>query len=232
MAITLGCDPELILRRDDRISPAHDHFKAKSPFGTDGCSNVAEIRPGFSESPVDLTSKIYQILEYGAGKVSEELEFLAGHFQLGYPIGGHIHFGLSPQSKYVRNLDITLESFSSCVDDKAQKRRRRSHGYGELSATRRKGWGFEYRTPGSFLISPAVTLVTLTLAKLSVLAGEEGIDLVSVRGGRSAPAFLKTIRDLSLYIPDDCQEGLDELELILNRPRPDWSVDIKPNWGL
>ena len=58
-----------------------------------------------------------------------------------------------------------LGSLSNCIDDKEQKQKRERTGYGKLSAYRRKSYGFEYRTPGSFLLSPSTTLVTLNSCK-------------------------------------------------------------------
>ena len=63
MSFTTGCDPELFCRRNGQFVPAHNYFKANASFGLDGCESTAEIRPGYSESPIDLTSKIYQILD-------------------------------------------------------------------------------------------------------------------------------------------------------------------------
>jgi len=63
-SFTLGCDPELILHRNGQFVPAHNFFKSNSSFGLDGCESTAEIRPGFSASPIDLTTKNYQILVY------------------------------------------------------------------------------------------------------------------------------------------------------------------------
>lgn len=40
----------------------------------------------FSESPVDLTAKIYQILDYGHDK-APDLEFISGHYVNDYSIG-------------------------------------------------------------------------------------------------------------------------------------------------
>ena len=94
MSFTIGCDPELICRRNGQFVAAHNFFKANSSFGLDGCEATAEIRPGFSESPVDLTSKIYQILDYGRDK-APDLEFYAGHFVDSYAIGGHCHFSFT-----------------------------------------------------------------------------------------------------------------------------------------
>ena len=58
MSFTIGADPELICHRNGQFVPAHNFFKSNSSFGLDGCESTAEIRPGFSESPIDLTSKI------------------------------------------------------------------------------------------------------------------------------------------------------------------------------
>ena len=50
-----------------------------------------------------------------------------------------------------------------------------------ISAYRKKYYGFEYRTPGSWLLSPSTTLVTLTLAKLAVIGvTEDNLDFVEI----------------------------------------------------
>jgi hypothetical protein len=78
LRFTIGCDPELICRNNGKFVHAYNYFKANSSFGLDGCQSTAEARPGYSSSPIDLASKIYQILEYGHSKALE-LEFFAGH---------------------------------------------------------------------------------------------------------------------------------------------------------
>ena len=83
-------------------------------------ARVQPIRPGYSESPVDLTSKIYQIPEYGNEK-DPQLEFYSGHYQDDYTIGGHTHFSLDPEPSIIDALDIILGSLSNCIDDKEQK---------------------------------------------------------------------------------------------------------------
>ncbi|MGE5437693.1 MAG: putative amidoligase domain-containing protein [Syntrophothermus sp.] len=62
------------------------------------CEATAEIRPGYSESPLNLTSKVFQILEYGHDK-APDLEFFSGHFVENYAIGGHIHFSVEPTGR-------------------------------------------------------------------------------------------------------------------------------------
>jgi hypothetical protein len=83
MYFTLGCDPELVCRKNGSFVAAHNYFSSNASFGLDGCESTAEIRPGYSDSPVDLTSKVYQILEYGNTK-APNLQFYSGHYVDGY----------------------------------------------------------------------------------------------------------------------------------------------------
>ncbi len=231
MSFTIGCDPELICKRNGQFVPAHHFFKAQSSFGLDGCESTAEIRPGCSESPVDLTAKIFQILQYGHDK-TPDLEFYAGHFVEDHAIGGHTHLAISPAPELIESLDIVLGSLSNCIDDKQQKQKRLSTGYGKIGAYRRKPYGFEYRTPGSFLISPSVTLVHFTLTKLAVIGStEDGLDFSELKCRQHSHTFLKNIKQYLHTIPDDCREGLKQLDILLKKPI-NWNQNILPNWGL
>jgi Phage phiEco32-like COOH.NH2 ligase-type 2 len=230
-SFTIGCDPELICRRNGQFVAAHNYFKSHSSFGLDGCESTAEVRPGYSESPVDLTSKIFQILQYGHDK-APELEFYSGHFVDDYAIGGHTHFSIEPESKIIEGLDIVLGSLSNCIDDKNQKQKRERSGYGKRSAYRRKSYGFEYRTPGSFLLSSSVTLVHFTLAKLTVIGVlEDNLDFNELKNRQHSCTFLKNLKHYLRTIPEDTREGLKELDTLLSK-RLDWNQDILPNWGL
>jgi hypothetical protein len=232
MSFTLGCDPELICKSNGRFVPAHNYFKSQSSFGLDGCESTAEIRPGYSESPLDLTSKIYQILEYGHSR-AENLEFYSGHFVDSYAIGGHIHVSTQPTPLIIEGLDTVLGSLSNTIDDKEQRKKRESTGYGKKGAYRRKSYGFEYRRPGSFLISPTVTLVTLTLAKLAVWGTLNfNLDWRTLKQRQRNRNFLKNIKSYLQTIPDDCHEGIKQLDQLLLLRTINWNCDILPNWGL
>jgi hypothetical protein len=231
MSFTIGCDPELVVRKQGQFCCADNFFKSNSSFGLDGCSSIAEIRPGFSESPVDLSSKIFQILSYGHSK-QPELEFISGHYANDFALGGHIHFSISPEPKIISALDIVLRSLSNCIDDKEQRCKRERTGYGKLSSYRKKYYGMEYRTPGSWLISPSTTLVTLTLAKLAVLGvTEDNLDFVEIKNRQHSMTFLKSLKHFLHSIPSDCKEGLKELDLLLMK-KINWNENILPNWGL
>jgi len=230
MSFTIGCDPELLCRRNGRFISANNFFKSNSSFGLDGCCEIAEVRPGYSESPIDLTAKIHQIIEYGHSK-APDLEFYAGHFQDSQSLGGHIHFSLDPEAEIVDALDTVLYSLSNCIDDRDQRTQREKCGYGKRKSTRKQPHGFEYRTPGSWLLSPSTTLVTFTLAKLAVLgATENNIDFSEVKGRQHSVTFLRDLRN-HLPIPADCEEGLKELEILLSK-KLDWNQNILPNWGI
>ncbi|MBX3009772.1 MAG: hypothetical protein KF816_17235 [Melioribacteraceae bacterium] len=227
---TLGCDPELVCRLNGRFVNAHNYFKSNSSFGLDGCESVAELRPGFSESPIDLTAKIYQIIEYGHSK-QPDLEFISGHFSDQYAIGGHIHFSIQPKPEIINALDTVLYSLSNCIDDRDQRTKREKCGYGKRKSFRNQPHGFEYRTPGSWLLSPSTTLVTLTMAKLAILGATElNLDFSEIKGRQHSQTFLKNFKNNFIEIPEDCLEGLKELDLLLAK-QLNWNSNILPNWG-
>ncbi len=231
MSFTLGCDPELLCRLNGKFVPAYNYFKSNCSFGLDGCESIAELRPGFSESPIDLTAKIKIILEYGHEK-APDMEFYAGHYVDEYSLGGHIHLGLPPDNSLIDTLDTVLYSLSNCIDDKNQRTKRERSGYGKRRAYRRQPHGCEYRTPGSWLLSPSVALVTLTLAKLAVIAfTEDGLNLEQIKGRQHSATFLKNLKNDLVTIPEDCYEGLKELDTLLNK-RLNWEQNILPNWGI
>jgi len=62
-SFTFGADPELVVRLNGKFQNAH-YYKSNSSFGLDGCESIAELRPSFSESPITLNAKIFQIFNY------------------------------------------------------------------------------------------------------------------------------------------------------------------------
>ena len=67
-----------------------------------------------------------------------------------------------------------------------------------------------------FFLSPSVTLVHLTLAKLAVIGVlEDKINFVELKNGHHSCTFLKHLKHNLHTIPDDCQEGLKELDTLL-----------------
>ena len=229
--LTLGCDPELVCRLNGQFTSASNYFRFRSSMGLDGNEEIAEIRPGYSTSPIDLTAKIRSVLEYGHEQ-NPDLEFYAGHYVDDYPIGGHIHLGVEATLDIIDGLDIVLSSLSEIIDDKEQVIKRRESGYGKKKAYRNKSYGMEYRTPGSFLLSPTIALVTFTLAKLTVVAvTEDGLTFDTFKARDSSHAFLSKLKSYLKTIPEDCEAGLEALQELLSK-QINWNENILPNWGL
>jgi hypothetical protein len=123
-----------------------------------------------------------------------------------------------PKPKLIDSLDTVLYSLSNVIDDKEQRTARENTGYGKRMAYRTKDHGMEYRTPGSWCLSPSVTLVTLTLTKLTALAViEDDINLKEMKSTMHSSCFLRKLRTFFKTIPDDCVEGLNELDILMKK---------------
>jgi hypothetical protein len=73
-----------------------------------------------------------------------------------------------------------------------------------------KNHGMEYRTPGSWCLSPSVTLVTLTLAKLSALAVvEDDLNLKEIKGTDGFRVLPSQTKNLSENNPHRLCGGIE-----------------------
>ncbi|ABZ83826.1 hypothetical protein HM1_0729 [Heliomicrobium modesticaldum Ice1] len=171
--VTLGADPEFMFKhsRSGRLVPANRFFQTDGPIGCDRRKAIAEIRPAPKTAARELTQAIGALLAGAAAKVRKKpVRMLAGAMPLSqFPIGGHIHFGGLPLTfPILRALDnyLLIPLFLIERGDAAIRRRKY---YGYIGDVRLKGPDrFEYRSPSSWLVSPAITLATLSLAKLIV----------------------------------------------------------------
>lgn len=226
--LTLGADPELILHKDGKIAPANQYFNGSDEFGCDGNSTVAELRPKPAKTPWALVSYIAQLIDWGH-KEFPDLKMKAGPLAFDFSIGGHIHFNIPATPNRINNLDTLLGAVESHIYPSRDIEKRRSNGYGALSQYRRKSYGIEYRTPASWLTSPTIALVYLTLAKLAVINDDINIsELVTKKTD-----ILSIIRNLPKYlpvIPEDCKMGLEYIDEVLDTPIESWGDDIVPHW--
>lgn len=176
--IKMGADPEFMLfnSKNNKMLAASDYFPRD---GQVGCDNirvpnrqqrpVAEIRPKPDESPLKLVENIKQSLLY-AGRLApyQNVKWVAGSQPIGaYSIGGHIHFSrIKANAWFLNALDnyLTIPIFLIEQAGTASKRRKK---YGYLGDYRYKDHGgFEYRTPGSWLVSKEICTAVLCLAKI------------------------------------------------------------------
>ncbi|WP_418790445.1 putative amidoligase domain-containing protein [Phosphitispora sp. TUW77] len=176
--IVLGADPEFMLKdpKTGKIVYPSDFLSMDGPLGYDERSEnragrlypLAEVRPVPDQCPLNLVKKIKGILKQAVSLIPPDIEWLAGSLPFeNYQIGGHIHFSnIGINCRLIRALDNYLAIPLMLMEDpgKSSKRRRQ---YGWLGSIRPKPHGgFEYRTPGSWLVSPEMAEGCLCLAKI------------------------------------------------------------------
>lgn len=179
--ITLGADPELILKdkNNNKLIVASELIKDEYGVGLDSRSleaskkffPIIEIRPSYSNNPIevyksieDLFMKLQSYIHY------KNIGIYGGSSPLyKYWIGGHIHFGIKPNTKLIKALDNYL-ALPIMMIEKTVSARQRNKIYGTLGNFRlKKHGGFEYCSLSSWLISPEIALGVLCLAKIIVL---------------------------------------------------------------
>ncbi len=176
--VKLGADPEFMMvnSKNGRMLSASNFFPREGIVGCDSIRipnrqqrPVAELRPKPETSPINLTENI-RIALSAANRMApyRNVRWLAGSQPIaGYSIGGHIHFSNTQLNfRILRALDnyLSIPIFLIENPHTAVKRRKK---YGFLFDYRTKEHGgFEYRTPGSWLISQQITTAVLCLAKI------------------------------------------------------------------
>lgn len=176
--VKLGADPEFMIfnSKSGKLVAASELFPQKGVVGCDDIRipnrqqrPVAEIRPEPDVSPRQLFINIKQALN-SASKLApyRNVKWIAGSQPLnGYSIGGHIHFSnIELNYGILRALDNYVGIPVFLIENPVTAARRRKK-YGYLADYRIKDYGgFEYRTPGSWLVSPEITMAVLCLAKI------------------------------------------------------------------
>lgn len=179
----MGADPEFVfVHPDGQLEPAYNVFhrgnRAEghnaanngSEIGCDAHPEVAEMRPK-PGTPEQLVNNINAIMKKHRNVVPKDVRWVAGSFVEGEPLGAHIHFDTPFREYYGDVLDGVLAQFTSPLEDVAEARARRGSHYGQLycmdtdavrSPTRTR---FEYRTLGSFIVNPTISLGIFALAK-------------------------------------------------------------------
>lgn len=180
--ITIGTDPEfLLVDRSGSIRGAsnYDFFystSSSSEIGRDGAGTPVEIRPRPSNiTEIDILCDNIKRLFRKVAKYChpQRLKLYAGaNYKGNRPIGGHIHFG-SPEMRRSRHREKLIHvldtHWTPIINHFLPSRHiatRVNSGYGKLGSWESKSYGFEYRTPWSFLMSPYLTRVGFSLASL------------------------------------------------------------------
>jgi hypothetical protein len=172
----LGADVELMLRNQaGKMVLASKYFSRKGRVGCDDRSiqfdgrrlPLLELRPEPDTSPLGLLANLRDTMLEATRKINRpQVEWRAGSMPFPrYCTGGHIHFsGVPFSSRLVKALDNYVGLPLMMVEDEQTAKQRRPR-YGFLGDVRYKDYGgFEYRTPGSFVVDPDVTAAALCLA--------------------------------------------------------------------
>lgn len=178
--VKLGADPEFMMinTKSGRMISASEFFPRD---GTVGCDSIripnrqqrpiAEIRPAPETEPLELIDNVKKALN-NANRLAyyRNVKWVAGSQPVSsYSIGGHIHFSnIKLDYAMLRALDnyLGITVFLLEVPGTAAKRRKK---YGFLADYRLKNHGgFEYRTPGSWLVSQKIATAVICLAKIVV----------------------------------------------------------------
>ena len=175
---TVGADPEFVCLNDrgqtiyacDLVSE-----ETGTELGADGNHKTFEVRPAPSENPIKLVANIHDIFVRQSFEQPEflKLNWKAGSYAGGFPLGGHVHFGLD--NKRIDHmcaatfLDNYVGVVSLLLEDVEGGLCRRDDGYGIPTGDakiRTQPWGFEYRVMSSWLSSPYVSAALLCLSKV------------------------------------------------------------------
>ncbi|MDI9480174.1 MAG: putative amidoligase domain-containing protein [Syntrophomonadaceae bacterium] len=255
--VKMGADPEFMIlnSKTGKMLSASEFFPRD---GIIGCDNIrvpnrqqrpiAEVRPRPALSPIELSSNIRQAL-ISASRLApyQNTRWLAGSQPVkGYSIGGHIHFSnIRLDGGLLRALDNYLGIPIFLIENPTSAARRRRK-YGFMGDYRIKDHGgFEYRTPGSWLMSQKVTTAVLCLAKIVANRYAE-IPQNYLNTVEAQKAFYKgdqdffrpifhslwaNLKKLDLY--EEYQEELQIIpEMIDNQVTWDEKIDLRKGWKL
>lgn len=178
--LLIGADPEFaLINKHNQIVPASKFFDTDSNvhIGADALRSrhniiypLVELRPSPKLYTNQLIANIKQLLLEAREYIKDdELRWVAGAMPSpGLALGGHIHFsGIRLSPRLLRMLDGLVAIPLATIEDPLGRGRYRR--YGALGDYRRQPHGgFEYRTPPSWLVSPAVTKAALALAYIAM----------------------------------------------------------------
>ena len=171
--VRIGADPELELYQNNRPVPARtiNVTSLSARLGADGARHAVELRPrpGTGEY---VFSEVKGLIKRLVTKCqNSNVLAYAGAGRWHYT-GGHIHFsGISTYNSDLHNaLNRWISEPLNAACDPERVRTRHNHGYGRAGFDERhyswrvQPWGWEYRTPPSWLSHPIVARGALAIA--------------------------------------------------------------------
>lgn len=241
----LGADPEFVFAWPQNSEGAGDimhahglHLKQGPAFGEDNNGRLAEIRPYPSRSALEVCASVLSTLRWMAilKPDTNYYQWVAGAYLYRDGLGGHVHFGRKRPTRgdEVRALDNLMELLLNAgvypVKEVMARRAGDARGqlYGRPGDFRMQNHGYEYRTFPSWLDSPALAFLTLTLSKLTVHDPGIVLAIQQLKSGRIS----ETIMNLLAYYRD-LDDDARLAHLMCQRGIPvHLGGDFRGRWGL
>ncbi|PWK15517.1 putative amidoligase domain-containing protein [Tumebacillus permanentifrigoris] len=253
----MGTDLEFMLRSaQGRMVLASKYLPRAGRVGCDDRSleldgerfPLAEVRPDPATTPEELVANIRETLTEAQGLIrSRNVQWLAGSMPFkNFPLGGHIHFSdLTYSSRLVKVFDTYLGLPIMMLEANTTATKRRPK-YGFLGDVRFKSHGgFEYRTPGSWLVSPEIALAVSALAYVVAVHHRDLTESLFISPAKQRQFYLADKHELNA----DFQRIWSQIEATTTYRRYqgalrifpemvaqgiswDEAVDIRRSWGL
>lgn len=244
----VGADPEFVFATEQRdpdsgeggrVEATRLGLKQGLAFGADNNGRLAEIRPHPSRSALETCASVMSTLKWLAltNRSSLQYRWLAGAYLFSDGIGGHVHFGRKRPDRDVeiRALDAMsnlLTSFDVYPQREIAARRRgdaHNQRYGMPGDFRLQTHGYEYRTFPSWLDSPELAFLTLTVSKLVVQ--DPKLVLSMEVSNDSARRWRQMMNFLAFYkgMDDDARMAFLMCQRALPRHQ---GGDFKARWGI
>ena len=189
MAKVLGADPQILLITKNGDLKFAESVVTCTAFGYDGAAIAAELRPEPADTPNEAFANIRGALSLGMETPAGKYQWFAGTGNGHHPTGGHIHIGNRTDAILPSLFDVYLGlPLIALEPEDGRWYRRDEGGYGHWGDVRGQPWGIEYRTPSSWLVSPAATRLAMSLAWL-IYQDPDSMTL---------PAWNRELRDYNL----------------------------------
>lgn len=236
----IGADPEFIFVKDgQRVNAMNLHLAQGLAYGMDNNGRLIEIRPHPNRSALHVTASILATLRWLSILVPETMSYdwVTGAYLLGDGLGGHVHFGRKRPGRdlEVKALDViddelvVLKAYPAGeVARRRQGDEHNNHPYGLPGDIRPQRHGYEYRTFPSWLDSPELAFLTMTLSKLAVQTPQ----LTQGYMPLTADRHLRRLQNLLSYYKDVDDDARLALCMVAKHMPIHIGGDFKKRWGI
>lgn len=229
---SLGADPEFCFMtlNGERYPAEGFGLHTGGCAGADGNARLAELRSAPSRQALRVVASLLGAFRWLAAYKPQTLGYawVAFPYIQGDGVGGHVLFGRlnrAARNREVRALDTTMDILAATdvFNKLANSQRTRQTEYGQHGDVREQSFGYEYRTMPTWLDSPWLAFLTITVAKLVVHSQLDFKPPYSY-------AHLKNILAAYKSVDDD---ALLAYKVLTTRglPRQNYT-DIKSAWGI